>query len=370
MTGPGAGTDPTIAAYEAGADRWVAARGAPARVDAARALAGRVARTAPGPAVVADLGCGPGWHLSALAGTGALVVGVDASAAMASLARRNGGGPVVRAGLRALPFRPGALAGAWAQRSHVHLDRPDLPGALAELHAATSVGAEVELVVFGGDTDLVTVDDDELPGRRFSAWRPDHLRDVVVGAGFDVEDLSVEPGRVDHLVVRARRLRTLADTVGPGMRLLVCGINPSLHAADRGVGFTGPANRFWGAAVAAGLVTVPADARAALAHHRVGMTDLAKRASARADEVATDELVEGAARVERLVAWLRPGAVCVVGLAAWRAAVDRRAAEGVQPRPFGGRPVYVMGSTSGRNAHTTMEACAAHLRAAAALADR
>ena len=36
------------------------------------------------------------------------------------------------------------------------------------------------------------------------------------------------------LRVRARRGRTLADRVGPGMRLLLCGLNPSLYAAVLG----------------------------------------------------------------------------------------------------------------------------------------
>ncbi len=38
------------------------------------------------------------------------------------------------------------------------------------------------------------------------------------------------------------------------MRLLVSGLNPSLHAADAGVGYIGPGNRFWPAVAAAGLV--------------------------------------------------------------------------------------------------------------------
>jgi hypothetical protein len=60
----------------------------------------------------------------------------------------------------------------------------------------------------------------------------------------------------------------------------------------------------------------------------------------------------------------------MVGLAGWRAAVDRKAVAGVQPEPFGGRPVYVMPSTSGLNAHSRLDDLADHLRAAAALADQ
>jgi len=69
------------------------------------------------------------------------------------------------------------------------------------------------------------------------------------------------------------------------------------------------------------------------------------------------------------VEWLEPGAVCFVGLAGWRAAIDRRARAGVQPEPFGGRPAYVMPSTSGLNARVPPAELADHLRAAAALAD-
>jgi len=72
--------------------------------------------------------------------------------------------------------------------------------------------------------------------------------------------------------------------------------------------------------------------------------------------------------VERLVRWLEPGAVCFVGLTGWRAAVDRRATAGVQSQRFGGRPVYVMPSTSGANAHARLDALTDHLRAARSLA--
>ena len=55
----------------------------------------------------------------------------------------------------------------------------------------------------------------------------------------------------------------------------------------------------------------------ALRAHRVGFTDLAKRATVGADELAPEELRAGMARVERLCAWLQPGALCLLGLAGW-----------------------------------------------------
>ena len=83
------------------------------------------------------------------------------------------------------------------------------------------------------------------------------------------------------------------------------------------------------------------------------MTDLVKRATPRAAELTRDEYREGFARVERLCAWLQPAAVCFVGLAGWRAAADRHAQPGWQSE-VGGRPVYVMPSTSGLNAATPL----------------
>jgi TDG/mug DNA glycosylase family protein len=279
--------------------------------------------------------------------------------------------PRVHARLEALPFRRGGLAGAWASKSYVHLPRPYVPLAFADLHRALAVGAPADLTVFAGDADHESFADDTYGGRRFSLWPVDLLRGVLVGAGFTVEELDTDPRPegVPHLLARVRRERTLADTVGPGMRLVVCGLNPSVFSADAGHGFARPGNRFWPAALAAGLVSKGHDPRHALVHHGIGMTDLVKRATPRADDLTPDEYQAGVERVGRLVEWLRPGAVVMVGLAGWRAAVDRKATAGVQPEPFGGRPLYVMPSTSGLNAHSRLDDLTTHLRSAATLAD-
>jgi TDG/mug DNA glycosylase family protein len=222
-------------------------------------------------------------------------------------------------------------------------------------------------VSFEGDVEFGPFDGDRLGDRSFANWPLDLLEAVVVGAGFTVAGLDrPRPGWFAHRLVRER---TLPDFVGPDLRLLVVGLNPSLHAADAGVGYVTPSNRFWRAASAAGLVSVDRDPWHALDHHRLGMTDVVKRATPRAAELTTAEYRAGLDRLERLVAWLTPGAVCFVGLAGWRAAVDRQATAGIQPRALGGRPVYVSPSTSGLNATTSLDDLVEHLRAAAALAD-
>lgn len=185
------------------------------------------------------------------------------------------------------------------------------------------------------------------------------MEDLLAGAGFRVCEANPEASRYT-----VERLRTLPDTVGVGMWALICGLNPSLVAADAGFGYAGPTNRFWGAAEAAAVVSVPRDPLRALLVDGVGMTDLVKRATPSADALARAEYEAGAARVAALVEWLRPGAVVFVGLAGWRAAVDAKAVAGWQPSPFGGRPAYVLPSTSGLNAHTSRAQLEDHLRAA------
>jgi TDG/mug DNA glycosylase family protein len=355
---------PTVEVYEHHADDWLAQR-RPVHVAVADELR---ALTPDGP--VADLGCGPGWY-SARLGPGAIAL--DAARAMLDLASSHAPGvPRLQGDLAHLPYRRGGLVGAQALRSYVHLARVDVPMALADLHRAVRVGGVVRLALFSGDTDLSGFTDDAFADgrRRFSRWPVDLLRHVLDGAGFTVSALTVgQPGRNDIDVI-AVRAPTLADVVGPGMRLLVCGLNPSVYSADVGVGYARPGNRFWPAAIRAGLVTSDRDPVDALARHRIGLTDLVKRATVRADELSTEEYRRGLDRLEALCRWLRPGAVCFVGLAGWRAAVDRRAAPGPQDRTVGGRPVYVMPSTSGLNARIPLTELADHLKAAADLADR
>lgn len=345
----------TIAVYDRGARRYRERRQAyepQAALDFAAAV--------PQGALRADLGCGPGHYLAHL---GRPLLALDASQPM--LVEVGAGALRVQADLAALPLRRGALEGAWASKCYQHLPHDELPAALADLHRATAVGAPVVLTVFAGEGTRITDDGDDLPGRRFSLWDTSRLADVVTGAGFDVERVEELPRAWPQLRVWARRVRTLPDHVGGGMRLLLCGLNPSLYAADRGIGFGRPGNRFWPAMLTAGLATVDRDPAHLLRHHRIGMTDLAKRATVAASEVTADEYVKGVARVERLCRWLQPEALYLVGLAGWRAAVDRRATVGWQSRRLGGVPVYVGPSTSGLNASTQLPGHVEHLEAAA-----
>ena len=199
-------------------------------------------------------------------------------------------------------------------------------------------------------------------------WTIERSIDLAIGAGFS---LNAPPTwQSGNLRMNLTRIRSLSDTVAPAMRILVVGLNPSPYSADHSIGYARPGNRFWPAALAAGIVSIDRDPLHAVQQHGIGMTDLVRRTTARADQVTATEFHQGFERVERLVQWLQPNTVCFVGLGGWRQVVDRGATAGLQERTVGGRPVYVMPHTSGLNAHSRLSDLTTHFRNASELADR
>jgi TDG/mug DNA glycosylase family protein len=136
--------------------------------------------------------------------------------------------------------------------------------------------------------------------------------------------------------------------------VLLCGINPSLISAATGHHFARPGNRFWRTLHEAGLTErrlAPAEQRELLAHG-IGLTNLVARPTAAAAELSARELAEGRRRLEAKVRRLRPGAVAVLGIGAYRHAFARpRAALGPQPERLAGAPLWVLPNPSGLNAH-------------------
>lgn len=184
---------------------------------------------------------------------------------------------------------------------------------------------------------------------------PVPLATLIEGAGFSGDG-------PDYV-----RESTLCDYVAPGMRFLVCGLNPSPSASESGIGFVTNGNRFWPAALESGLVSADRKPLDALTLDGVGFTDLVKRTTVRADEVRSVEFQAGLARLERVVQWLKPKTIVMVGLTGWRLAVgEAKAAAGWQASSLGGCPVYLMPNTSGINTHATLADLVEHLTEAAA----
>jgi TDG/mug DNA glycosylase family protein len=167
------------------------------------------------------------------------------------------------------------------------------------------------------------------------------------------------------------------DLLAPVTRLLFVGINPGLWTAAVQAHFARRGNRFYPALHRAGILDRTVDASSGyraddLAHlheRGIGITNLVRRASARADDLTPDELVAGRARLEALVAQVRPAVVAVLGITAYRTAFGHRAARaGRQPVDLHGAQLWVLPNPSGLNAHSQLPDLAAAYRQAAVAA--
>lgn len=154
---------------------------------------------------------------------------------------------------------------------------------------------------------------------------------------------------------------TIPDVIGPGLRVLFCGINPGLWSAAVGRHFARPGNRFWPAMHASGFTPelfTPAR-QGELLGLGLGVSNVAARATARADELTAEELREGAGVLTAKVARFRPAWVAIVGVTAYRTAFARpRAAIGPQPERLADSRIWVLPNPSGLNAHWSAAALA------------
>ena len=181
---------------------------------------------------------------------------------------------------------------------------------------------------------------------------------------------------------------TLPDYLGPGLDVVFVGINPSAYSARVGKYFATPQNRFWRALSASGLVApgralLPGDEAWLFEHHRIGFTDLVKRASASASALRAADFRRWAPQTRAKLVEAAPLVVCFNGMTAYR--WFRQYAEGASARPttgeravslgeqavrIGDSRVFVAPNPSPANASYSLGDIAVWLQRLAALRDR
>lgn len=148
--------------------------------------------------------------------------------------------------------------------------------------------------------------------------------------------------------------KTLRDVIAPNLKVLFCGINPGLYSAAVGHNFARPGNRFWPVLHRAGFTPTqlsPFDERRLL-EFGVGITNIARRATAAADELNADELIAGARSLRGKLRRYRPGIIAFLGVTAYRAAFQLpKATLGKQEERIENVPIWVLPNPSGLNAH-------------------
>jgi TDG/mug DNA glycosylase family protein len=174
------------------------------------------------------------------------------------------------------------------------------------------------------------------------------------------------PRRPTRAEILAAAGKTVPDVLAPGLRVLFCGINPGLYTAAVGHHFARPGNRFWPALHASGFtdrLLAPHEERELLPLG-YGITNVAARATAGADELTEEELVAGGRILAAKVRRARPRFLAVLGIGAYRSAFGRpRAALGLQEETLGETRIWILPNPSGLNAHYRAEDLARLFRA-------
>lgn len=148
--------------------------------------------------------------------------------------------------------------------------------------------------------------------------------------------------------------KSIPDLVGPGLKVLFCGINPGLYSGATGLHFARPGNRFWPALYAGGFthrLLAPWENQELL-DSGYGITNLVRRTTATAAELDDEEFRAGRVRLARKVRRHSPHWVAVLGLGAYRSAFGQPDAKvGRQAERIGAAGLWVLPSPSGLNAN-------------------
>lgn len=146
--------------------------------------------------------------------------------------------------------------------------------------------------------------------------------------------------------------RSLPDYLPLQPDILFVGINPGTYSAQQGHYYARATNRFWWALHAAGLVPVPLrpqeDFR--VVEFGLGLTDLVKRPTSSASDVRGEEFAAGRRILAEKIARVQPLIVCFNGLTGYQQFFQEPTRPGRQTRRLAEAWVFVLPSTSARNA--------------------
>ena len=151
---------------------------------------------------------------------------------------------------------------------------------------------------------------------------------------------------------RGPAARALPDVLGPGLRVVFCGINPGRFSAAVGAHFANPRNDFWRLVRDAGFTPrlLRPDEQFGALDFGIGLTNAAARTTPGSGDLRRGDFAGAAERLERLARELRPQWLAFVGKEAYRGTFGERAPLGLQERRLAETRLFVLPSTSPANA--------------------
>ncbi len=161
--------------------------------------------------------------------------------------------------------------------------------------------------------------------------------------------------------------KTLPDYLAPNLRLLIVGINPGSYSAEVGHYYARNGNLFWWAMSNSGLLRAPkrAEEDATLLEEGIGLTDVVKRPTPSSGDLRQIEFDAGVQDLLKKMEIYKPRIACFMGLLGATAFLGRAVKPGVLEEKIGETRLFVIPSTSRRNAHYGRETILGYFRALA-----
>lgn len=147
----------------------------------------------------------------------------------------------------------------------------------------------------------------------------------------------------------------LPDYLRPGLKVVFVGFNPGERSARIGHYYAGRGNQFWSLLFASGLTPEalwPEDDHRVL-EFGIGLTDVVKRWSRSSSELRARDFDRGIPRLTAKLEEAAPAVVAFNGKVAYEEFCGRPARLGWQEETLAGARVFVLPSTSPRNARMT-----------------
>lgn len=163
----------------------------------------------------------------------------------------------------------------------------------------------------------------------------------------------------------------ITDIIQPGLRVLLCGINPGKSSAHTGFHFAHPGNRFWKTIYQAGFTRsqLKPEQERLLLETGCGITMLVERPTVLASELAGSELHSGGQALIDKIQRFQPAALAVLGKQAYQQAFRCTKVEwGRQPQHIAATEIWVLPNPSGLNRASRQEMTEAYAQLHRALA--
>ena len=152
-------------------------------------------------------------------------------------------------------------------------------------------------------------------------------------------------------------MRTLPDHLRKGMKLVIVGCHPTESSVRVGHYYAGRDNEFWPMIFESGVVPEPFDYRddKRVIEFGIGLTDLVKRPSKTAAELAREDFAEGRIVLSQKLEEFAPRVVAFNGRMTYESFAQRKCKFGLQKELLYGARVYVLPATPGPQLKTKAE---------------